>query len=70
MVLVAEAVVAGGVVFDADVPVTGGASVAINVGAGGEGHFQPNHPSYPNPNTSAPFRPVDPQSGSPFTGGA
>ena len=50
---------AGGVVFDADVPVTGGASVAINVGAGGEGHFQPNHPSYPNPNVSAPFRPVE-----------
>ena len=60
---------AGGVVFDADVPVTGGASVAINVGAGGEGHFAPNHPSYPNPDTTAPFRPVEwPQYG-PFTGG-
>ena len=31
----------------ADVPVTGGASVAVNVGAGGEGRFHPWHPSYP-----------------------
>ena len=38
---------AGGVVLDADVPVVGGASVAINVGAGGEGRFHPFHPSYP-----------------------
>tara|TARA_B100001057_G_scaffold420363_1_gene440683 strand:- start:62 stop:1591 length:1530 start_codon:yes stop_codon:yes gene_type:complete len=60
---------AGGVVLDADVPVIGGAGVAVNVGAGGEGHFVPNHPSYPNPDTSAPFRPVEwPQYG-PFTGG-
>ena len=60
---------AGGVVFDADVPVTGGASVAVNVGAGGEGHFVPNHPSYPNPNVSAPFRPVEWPTYGPFTGG-
>ena len=60
---------AGGVVLDTDVPVTGGASVAINVGAGGEGHFQPNHPSYPNPNVSAPWRPVEWPTYGPFTGG-
>ena len=60
---------AGGVVLDADVPVTGGASVAINVGAGGEGHFMPNHPSYPNPNVSAPWRPVEWPTYGPFTGG-
>ena len=48
---------AGGVVLDADVPVVGGASVAINVGAGGEGRFQPHHPSY---STSAqPYTPAD-----------
>ena len=39
---------AGGVFLDADVPVTGGSGVAVNVGAGGEGHFVPNHPSYPS----------------------
>lgn len=60
---------AGGVVLDADVPVTGGASVAINVGAGGEGMFQPNHPSYPNPDTTAPWRPVEWPTYGPFTGG-
>ena len=60
---------AGGVVLDADVPVTGGASVAINVGAGGEGMFQPNHPSYPNPNVSAPWRPVEWPTYGPQTGG-
>jgi len=60
---------AGGVVLDADVPVTGGASVAINVGAGGEGMFQPNHPSYPNPDTSAPWRPVEWPTYGPQTGG-
>ena len=60
---------AGGDVFDADVPVTGGASVAINVGAGGEGMFQPNHPSYPNPDTSAPWRPVEWPTYGPQTGG-
>jgi len=37
---------AGGVFLDADVPVTGGASIPIAVGAGGEGRFQPHHPSY------------------------
>ena len=48
---------AGGVVLDADVPVVGGASVAINVGAGGEGRFQPHHPSY---STGAnPWQPSD-----------
>ena len=60
---------AGCVVLDADVPVTGGASVAINVGAGGEGMFQPNHPSYPNPNVSAPWRPVEWPTYGPQTGG-
>ena len=61
MVLVAEAAVVVLVVsfLDADVPVTGGSGVAVNVGAGGEGHFVPNHPSYPNPVGSAPFRPVE-----------
>jgi len=60
---------AGGVFLDADVPVTGGSGVAVNVGAGGEGHFVPNHPSYPSPSTPAPNRPVEwPQYG-PFTGG-
>jgi len=58
---------AGGVFLDADVPVTGGAGVAVNVGAGGEGHFVPNHPSYPGPSTPAPYRPVEwPQFG-PFS---
>ena len=58
---------AGGVFLDADVPVAGGAGVAVNVGAGGEGHFVPNHPSYPGPSTPAPYRPVEwPQYG-PFT---
>ena len=48
---------AGGVFLDADVPVTGGGSVAYVVGAGGEGRFQPYHPSYPTP--EQPYFPVD-----------
>ena len=48
---------AGGVVLDADVPVVGGASVAVNVGAGGEGRFQPHHPSYST--GSQPWQPSD-----------
>ena len=58
---------AGGVFLDADVPVTGGAGVAVNVGAGGEGHFVPNHPSYPNPSTPAPYRPVEWPTYGPYT---
>ena len=58
---------AGGVVLDADVPVTGGAGVAVNVGAGGEGHFVPNHPSYPGPSTPAPYRPVEWPTYGPYT---
>lgn len=49
---------AGGVVLDADVPVTGGASVAINVGTGGEGMFQPTHPTY-STSPSNPYFPAD-----------
>ena len=58
---------AGGVFLDADVPVTGGAGVAVNVGAGGEGHFVPNHPSYPGPSTPAPYRPVEWATYGPYT---
>ena len=60
---------AGGVVLSESLPVTGGSSIAYDVGAGGEGHFQPNHPSYPNPNVSAPWRPVEWPVYGPFTGG-
>ena len=63
---------AGGVFLDADVPVTGGSGVAVNVGAGGEGHFVPNHPSYPAVGSAHPSRPSEwvaysPYSASPYT---
>jgi len=58
---------AGGVFLDADVPVTGGAGVAVNVGAGGEGHFVPNHPSYPAVGSAHPSRPTEWVTYSPFS---
>lgn len=58
---------AGGVFLDADVPVTGGAGVAVNVGAGGEGHFVPNHPSYPAVGSAHPSRPSEWVTYSPFS---
>jgi len=58
---------AGGVFLDADVPVTGGSGVAVNVGAGGEGHFVPNHPSYPAVGSPHPSRPTEWVTYSPFS---
>ena len=58
---------AGGVFLDADVPVTGGSGVAVNVGAGGEGHFVPNHPSYPAVGSAHPSRPTEWVTYSPYS---
>ena len=58
---------AGGVFLDADVPVTGGSGVAVNVGAGGEGHFVPNHPSYPSVGSAHPSRPSEWVAYSPYS---
>ena len=58
---------AGGVFLDADVPVAAGGGVAVNVGAGGEGHFVPNHPSYPAVGSPHPSRPSEWPVYSPFS---
>ena len=48
---------AGGVVLDSSLPVTPGATISYDVGTGGEGRFQPTHPTYAT--SQQPYYPSD-----------